>query len=171
MTLQTSIPFKPLPARLRADKTTPATTVSPVAQQCNEGEILSPMVLKVWTITSKKFVHISGGTLIHKHWVLTANSFRDEMEDVSDWHIILEKHNLSHNESTQRVHHVKQIYQHEWFHENHSNHLDYDIALVKPMEDITANHFVLYACLPKSGCSLYPGQSCWVTGWGDKTGI
>lgn len=63
-----------------------------------------------------------------------------------------------------RVYRVKQIYQHERFHENHSNHLDYDIALVKPMEDITANGFVRYACLPKRGCSLYLGRSCWVTG-------
>ncbi|GAB0192376.1 hypothetical protein GRJ2_001702900 [Grus japonensis] len=38
------------------------------------------------------------------------------------------------------------------------------------MEDIMANCFVHYACLPKRGFSLYPGQSCWVTGWGDTTG-
>lgn len=93
------------------------------------------------------------------------------MEDVSNWQILLGKHNLSHEESTQRVYCVKQIYQHEWFRENHSNHLDYDIALVKPMEDITANRFVRYACLPRRGCSLYPGQSCGVNGWGDTTGI
>ena len=91
---------------------------------------------------------------------------RGEMEDASSWRILLGKPNLSHSESTQRVYCVKQIYQHEWFHENHSNHLDYDIALVKPMEDIRANRFVRYACLPKRGCSLYLGQSCWVTGWG-----
>lgn len=93
------------------------------------------------------------------------------MEVVSDWRILLGKHNLSHNESTQRAYRVKQIHPHERLHENHSNRLDYDIVLVKPIEDVTANSFVRYACGPERGCSLHPGQSCRVTPWGDTTGI
>lgn len=66
---------------------------------------------------------------------------------------------------------MKRIYRHEQFHYPHLNELDYDIALVKPVEDIVTNHFIHYACLPKRDSHLHPGHFCWVTGWGDTQGI
>ncbi|KAH1167532.1 hypothetical protein KIL84_003015, partial [Mauremys mutica] len=95
---------------------------------------------------------------------------RGKVEDAANWRILLGKHNLNRTESTERVYRVKQIYRHERFRYPHLNELDYDIALVKPVEDIITNHFIRYACLPKRDSTLRPGQFCWVTGWGDTRG-
>uniref|UniRef100_A0A7M4EWH2 Peptidase S1 domain-containing protein n=1 Tax=Crocodylus porosus TaxID=8502 RepID=A0A7M4EWH2_CROPO len=77
---------------------------------------------------------------------------------ILDPQILLGKHSINHAESTER------------FRYPHLNELDYDIALVKPVEDIVTNHFIHYACLPKRDSFLRPGHFCWVTGWGDIRG-
>lgn len=55
------------------------------------------------------------------------------MGDVSKEQILLGRHDLNHNESTQKMYCAKQFYQQE----TTQTIWDYDIALVKPMEDMT----------------------------------
>lgn len=87
------------------------------------------------------------------------------MEDVSKEQILLGRHELNHNESTQKVYGVKQQQK------SSQNHLDFDIALVKTVEDMTETCHCPLCLLAQDRQLSFLGRVLLGNCRGDTTGV
>ncbi|MEQ2179752.1 hypothetical protein GOODEAATRI_028391, partial [Goodea atripinnis] len=82
----------------------------------------------------------------------------------------LGKHNLTTTELSEHCINISGIYCHEGFQYPTVPTVEFDVVLVRLVEDATPTDEISFACLPSEEEILPEGKKCYATGWGDETG-
>ncbi|XP_037383797.1 serine protease 46-like isoform X1 [Talpa occidentalis] len=103
--------------------------------------------------------YICSGTLIHLQWVLTAAHCLQRSKDPRMYSVNAGIENLSENVTQLQLSRIV-------IHEDFSNLISQDIALLKLKDDISWSPLIQPVCLPNQKLKPSIGTMCWVIGWG-----
>ncbi|KAM9425864.1 serine protease 27-like [Pholidichthys leucotaenia] len=117
-----------------------------------------------WQVSLQiKGIHICGGSLINKAWVMSSVHCFLELEHYT-WHAFLGLQNLLGQNPNRVFRIVDQII----LHPNYNNYSsDNDIALVRLSSPVEFTEYIRPVCLAERDSVFNSGTKSWVTGWGE----
>ncbi|XP_028609815.1 chymotrypsin-like elastase family member 2A [Grammomys surdaster] len=121
-----------------------------------------PWQVSLQYLSSGRWYHTCGGSLVANNWVLTAAHC---ISNSRTYRVLLGRHSLSTSESGSLAVQVSKSVVHEkWNSQKIAN--GYDIALLKLASPVSLTSKIQTACLPPAGTVLANNYPCYVTGWG-----
>ncbi|CAK6964250.1 serine protease 33 [Scomber scombrus] len=109
-------------------------------------------------------VHICGGSIITRNWVLSAAHCFPNPSDVGSYIIYAGRYQQNGYNPHESIHRVSQVVIPYGYVEPHSGK---DLVLVRLSSPVTWSDYVSPICLPASGTLFPGGMQCYVTGWGN----
>ncbi|EAW64786.1 hCG2041108 [Homo sapiens] len=168
-------PGSPAAPQSRGNAVRPASVLLPSA--CGQrtsritGGLPAPDRKWPWQVslqTSNR--HICGGSLIARHWVLTAAHCISGVDPGGsscshlEYTVKLGDTNVHHRSKTALVVPVRDVVIHRYF--TSPGIIENDIALALLDFPVNYSTHIQLVCLPEQAFMVQAGTNCWVTGWG-----